>query len=196
DRSPGPPSSFSIYRSCVWPRRHRPAHKDRLHTISGEAQSVVSRSIPSPAAAMTGPTTADNSTNTTPIVKMVQCGCGIRPRPPTVKPTKATTTAVHAAGDDPCDMNISSDERSAPSLVVPPAGRACRVAAALSDYSVGSRPSSCACQISASESACAGWPCAAGASYRRPIVAHEPAHQMTNAPATAATANPATARAG
>jgi len=51
---------------------------------------------------MTLPTTSEPSEMTTPAQNSVQCGVGIRATPPRVMPTRATRTAVQAAGDDPC----------------------------------------------------------------------------------------------
>src|SRR5689334_665472 len=51
---------------------------------------------------MTRPTTSDPKLMTTPIQNRIQFGVGIRATPPIVMPTRATRTAVQAAGDDPC----------------------------------------------------------------------------------------------
>ncbi len=51
---------------------------------------------------MTRPTTSDAKEMATPIQNKIQFGVGIRATPPTVMPTRATKTAVQAAGDDPC----------------------------------------------------------------------------------------------
>src|SRR5687768_7200729 len=99
----------------------------------------------------------------TPTQNSVQFGSGIKASPPIVMPTRQIKTAVQAAGDDPCDMRLSSDVAD---------DRA-------SAYSVGSRPSSSAAQMSSSVLVSV---LPAGDSYRLPIVGHVAARRTTTSP--------------